>query len=255
VRGVLGSYRWRRRFAWIGGALAVTAGILVAIFALPDSNGRHYNLEPTGTEPVQTEQQFIKQVHLTAADKRDVNSTLVPFVRTGVTRADPAAAWALATPAMHSAVTHKEWNSGKLPVLPFPAKIADQPTWNVLTSFPNDVTIDLLLQPKRGSNRGPIAFAVELKKKKAGAPWLVDSMIPEQGFEASPTPAKSGGKTKSAGAQEQQPAVSSRSGNNWLYVVPGALLALIVLVPAFVLTNNWRKHRAIERRYRAERGL
>jgi hypothetical protein len=157
---------------------------------------------------------------------------------------------------MRSAVTHEEWNSGKLPVLPFPAKIADQPTWNILTSYPNDVTIDLLLQPKRGSNRGPIAFAVELKKKKAGARWLVDSMIPEQGFEASPAPAKSGGKTKTGGGSAQAaPPVSTHNGNNWLYVVPGALLALIILVPAFVLANNWRKHRAIERRYRAERGL
>jgi len=37
--------------------------------------------------------------------------------------------------------------------------------------------------------------------------------------------------------------------------VPGALLALIVLVPLVFLLNNWRKQRAIERRYRAERGL
>jgi hypothetical protein len=252
MNGILGSYRWRRRLVWLGIAVAVTVGIAVAAFALPKNNGKHYNIEPTGTEPVQTVQQIIKQVRLTAADKRDVNRTLVPFVRNGVTRADPAAAWALATAGMHSAVTHKEWNSGKLPVLPFPAKVSDQPTWNVLTSYPNDVTIDLLLQPKRGSKRGPIAFAVELKKKKATALWLVDSMIPEQGFEAAPAPSK-GGKTKSGGG-EAEPQASTQGGNTWLFVVPGALLALIVLVPAFVLLNNWRKHRAIERRYRAERG-
>src|SRR5215467_6630624 len=104
MRGILGSYRWRRRLAWIGGALALTIGIVVGVFALPKSNGRHYNLEPTGTEPVQTVQQIIKQVRLTSADKREVNSTLVPFVRNGVTRDDPAAAWALATPTMRSAV-------------------------------------------------------------------------------------------------------------------------------------------------------
>jgi hypothetical protein len=250
VRGILGSYRWRRRLAWIGATIACAVGAVVVVLLLPKNNGKHYNLEPTGTTPAQTVQQIVKQVHLTAADRRAVNRTLVAFVRTAVTRADPAAAWALATPAMRSAVSHKDWNSGNLPVLPFPAKIADQPSWNVLTLYPGDVTIDLVLQPKRGSKRGPIAFAVELKKKKAGAAWLVDSMIPEQGF--APSPSGGGKGTKSANGEPQ---VKLRSGNNWLYVVPGVLLALIVIVPAFVLLNNWRKHRAIERRYRAERGL
>jgi len=246
MRGVLGSYRWRRRFAWIGVFLALGVGIAVAALLLPKNNGKKVNIEPTGTEAAQTVQQVIKQVHLTAADRRAVNSTLVPFVRNGVTRADPGAVWNLATPAMRSAVSRKQWNNGQLPVLPFPAKIDDHPTWNVLTAYPGDVTIDVMLQPKRGSKRGPIAFAVELKKAKQR--WLVDSMIPEQGF--APTP--SGGNGSKSGGEEAS-APSARRGNNWLYIVPGALLALIIVVPAFVLLNNWRKHRAIERRYRAER--
>jgi hypothetical protein len=135
-----------------------------------------------------------------------------------------------------------------LPVLPYPARIPDNPTWNVLTSYPGDLTIDLLLQPRRGSKRGPIAFAVELKRARAR--WLVDSMIPEQGF--APTP--SGGKSANGGGQEE-PVSARASGNRWLFIVPGALLALIVLVPLVFLLNHWRKNRAIERRYRAERGL
>ncbi|MFL6067041.1 MAG: hypothetical protein ACJ74N_04820, partial [Gaiellaceae bacterium] len=158
------------------------------------------------------------------------------------------AAWDLVTPAMRSGVERKEWNAGVLPVQPFPATIPDNPTWNVLTSYPGDVTIDLFLQPRRGVKRGPIAFAVELKKAKQR--WLVDSMIPEQSF----APAPSGGKSANGGGQEEQ--VSSRaSGNRWLFIVPGSLLALIVIVPLVFLLNNWRKQRAIERRYRAERGL
>jgi hypothetical protein len=248
MRGILSSYRWRRRLAWIGAGIALAVGIVVAVFALPKDSGRHYNLEPTGTEAAQTVANVVKQVRLTAAERRAVNRTLVAFVRSGVTRKDSAAAWDLVTPAMRSGVSRKQWNGGELPVLPFPATIADNPTWNVLTSYPGDVTIDLLLQPRHGSNRGPIAFAVELKRARAR--WLVDSMIPEQGF--APTP--SGGKTANGGGQEQ-PVSARASGNRWLFIVPGALLALIVLVPLVFLLNNWRKHRAIERRYRAERGL
>jgi hypothetical protein len=248
MNGILSSYRWRRRLAWIGATIALVVGIVVAVFALPKDSGRHYNLEPTGTEEAQTVANVVKQVRLTAADKRAVNRTLVPFVRSGVTRDDPAAAWDLATPAMRSGVTRTEWNAGQLPVQPYPATIPDNPTWNVLTSYPGDVTIDLFLQPRRGAKRGPIAFAVELKKAKQR--WLVDSMIPEQSFEASPA----GGKSANGGGEEE-PVSARASGNRWLFIVPGALLALIVIVPVVFLLNNWRKHRAIERRYRAERGL
>src|SRR5512132_3333462 len=124
MRGILSSYRWRRRLAWIGAAIALTVGIAVAALALPKDNGKKYNLEPTGTEAAQTVENIVKQVRLSAAERRAVNRTLVAFVRTGVTRADPAAAWELATPAMRSSGTRKEWNAGQLPVLPYPATIA-----------------------------------------------------------------------------------------------------------------------------------
>jgi hypothetical protein len=249
----MGSYRWRRRLVWIGAALACTVGAVVAISLLPNSNGQPKNLNPTGTTPAQTVAQILKQVHLTKADREAVNRTLVPFVRLGVSRKDPGAVWSLATPAMQSAVSRKEWNSGNLPVLPFSARIASDPTWNVLTSYPGDVTIDVLLQPKRGSKHGPIAFAVELKRRTKTSPWLIDSMIPEQGF--APTPTASASKNAKAGGSTEAAAEPSNGhGNTWLYFIPGALLALIIVVPVAVLLNNWRKHRAIERRYRAERG-
>jgi len=248
MKGILSSYRWRRRLVWIGVAIALVVGIVVGVFALPKDSGRHYNLEPTGTEAAQTVANVVKQVRLTRADKQAVNRTLVPFVRSGVTRKDPSAAWDLVTPAMRSGVKRKAWNAGVLPVQPYPAAIPDNPTWNVLTSYPGDVTIDLFLQPRSGAKRGPIAFAVELKKAKQR--WLVDSMIPEQSFEAAP----SGGKSANGGGQEE-PVSARASGNQWLFIVPGAVLALIVIVPVVFLLNNWRKHRAIERRYRAERGL
>jgi hypothetical protein len=56
-------------------------------------------------------------------------------------------------------------------------------------------------------------------------------------------------------AGEEDTVKLRESGNPWLYLVPGTLLALVVIVPTAFLLNNRRKHRAIERRYRAERGL
>jgi hypothetical protein len=246
LNGILRSYRWRRRLVWFGGLLAFLVGLAVAAVLLPKDHGKHYELLPTGTEPAQTVA-VTKEVRVTAAQRRAVNRTLVAFVRSGVTRDDPAAAWGLATPAMRSSVKRKEWNGGELPVVPFPAQIPDEPSWNVLTSYEGDLTVDLLLQPRRGSKRGPIAFAVELKKAKRGGRWLVDSMIPEQVFGPVEPPAKQAGKSEE---------VRLNGGLSfWWWVVPGGLLALIALVPALFLANTWRRNRAIERRYRAERGL
>lgn len=247
--GLLQSYRWRRRFAWAGGFLVLLAGVAVAAILLPKDHGRTYARVPTGTTPAQTVEAVVHQVRLTASDRRALNRTLVAFVRTGVTRADPEAAWALATPAMRSGIARARWNGGELPVQPFPARIPDKPSWNLLSAYPGDVTIDLLLQPRPTSKRGPIAFAVELKKHARTGEWLVDSMIPEQAF----SPVASGKQPKAVNVPNGKQPKGALS-TLW-FVVPGALLALIVLVPMLVLLNTWRRNRAIERRYRAERGL
>src|SRR5206468_4831596 len=134
--------------------------------------------------------------------------------------------------------------------LPFPAKIPHKLSWSVLSSYPEDLSIDLLLQPRARSKRGPIAFAVELKQTRKHGSWLIDSMIPEQGFE--PT-SPAGGHTKRVAVPNGQ-APKGTLSPLW-FVVPGVLLALIALVPIAVLLNTWRRNRAIDRRYRAERGL
>jgi hypothetical protein len=235
---------------WIGGFACFFAGVAVAAILLPKDHGRELQLSPPGTEPAQTVANALdERVRLTAADRRELNRTIVAFVRAGVTRDDPAAAWELATPAMRSSATRAQWNAGDLPVLPYPAQISDHPSWNVLTAFRDDVTIDLLLQPRATSKRGPIAFAVELKREKRGGRWLVDSMIPEQSFAPSePTRVRQPGKVPNGVAPK------GKLSPLW-FVVPGMLLALIVLVPILVLLNSWRRNRAIARRYRAEQGL
>lgn len=247
--GILQSYRWRRRLVWIGVSVVLVIAGVVAAILLPKDTGVHYNIEPTGTEPAQTVANVLTKARLTKADRHEINRTLVGFVRTGVTRDDPAAAWNFVTPTMRSGVTHKEWNKGELPVFPFPAQIPDKPSWTVLNSYPGDVTIDLLLQPRSTSKRGPIAFAVNLLKTKRGA-WLVDSMIPEQSFEASTPSAKNHKQAKVPNGQPPKGKLSTL----W-FIVPGVLLALIALVPVLFLLNTWRRNRAINRRYRAEQGL
>ena len=247
MHGILASYRWRRRLAWAGGGLVALVCLVVLAIVLPKSHGKRYQLAPTGTEPVDVNTLPARQVGVTPAIRRDVNRTLVAFVRTAVTRADSAAAWNLVTPLMRNGISRHDWNNGEVPVNPFPAAISDQPTWRVLTSYPGDLTIDLVLQPRSGAHTGAIAFAVEFKQMRDGR-WLVDSMVPEHVFGPSAPTAGGPKATVPKGVGEH-----ARLSPLW-FIIPGSLLGLVIVVPLLVALKTWRRSRAIERRYRRERG-
>jgi len=249
VRGILISYRWRRRLAWAGGGLVLFVALVVLAIVLPKDHGQRFNLSPTGTEPEQVNTTPTKEVRLTQAERRAVNRTLVAFVRTAVTRADPAAAWKLVTPLVRNGISQRDWNKGEVPVNPFPAAISERPDWRVLTSYPGDLTIDLTLQPRPGAKTGAIAFAVEFKRMRDGR-WLVDSMVPEHVFGPSTPPSATPARTPVTGNAK---GLHGRLSPLW-FIIPGGLLGLVLLVPLLFALNSWRRSRAIERRFRQERG-
>jgi hypothetical protein len=233
---------------WIASGVVVLSGLGVAAILLPKDHGVHYRLNPTGTAEPQGFRPPPKEIRVTPKARRAVNDTLAAFIRTGLTRSDPAAAWALTTPAMRAGISRRDWNRGELPVQPFPAKLPRVPEWNVITSYPGDLTIDLLLQPRAGSQMGPIAFAVELKRRNDR--WLVDSMVPEHVF--GPSGPSAAPKPLPANFKGEGP--RARLGPLYL-IIPGTLLGLIVLVPLLIaLTHFWRTRR-IERRYRRDQRL
>jgi len=250
LRGILQSYRWRRRFAWLGVFVLLAGGVAIAVVLLP---GAHNNqeVEPTGTALPQTVA-IQKPTRVTAAERRAVDRTLSAFVKTALTRADPAAAWNLVTADMKGGVSRKEWNSGTLPVAPFPAQVPKRLSWDVLSSYADDLTLDLLLQPRRGTHTGAIAFTVEMQRDKKTGRWLIASMTPQHIFSPAPTqPVRTSTKPVSV----PQVKIINGALSLWWLVVPAGVLTLVVLIPAAVLMNNWRRNRAFERRYRAERGL
>jgi len=249
LRALISSYRWRRRAAWTGAWLCAIAAVALVIVLLPKTNHQKH----PGVRPGKpTDLSIVKpEVPVTERQRRGVNATLASFIRTGVARKDPAAAWNLVTPTMRSGISRGDWNRGELPVTPYPAQLPKRLGWNVITSYKDDLTLDLVLQPREGVKRGPIAFAVELKRSHDGR-WLVDSMAPEQVFgpvEAAPSPrGKASGKSAAPA-----PTTHGRLSPLW-FAIPGTLLGLAILVPLVIVLLSWRRSRAIERRYRRERG-
>jgi hypothetical protein len=181
---ILSSYRWRRRLVWAAVALVFVVALVLAILSLPKHGRRFTETFRNEPSPVVVSD---KPVPVTRAMRRQVNETLVRFVATAVMRKDPVAAWDLSTRAMKRGTTRADWARGNLPVFPYPAIPAQARGWTVVSSVKDDLVADLVLQPPRGSKRGPVEFNVELKAVGKGPArrWLVDSFIAIRTYDTS----------------------------------------------------------------------
>jgi hypothetical protein len=228
----------------------LVVALVLAILALP-RHGRRLT-ETFSDEPSQVVVSE-KPVPVTPAMRRDVNEILVRFVATAVTRKDPLAAWELSTAAMKAGSTRADWARGDLPVFPYPAIPAQARSWTVVSSVKNDLVADLVLQPPKGSKRGPVEFNVELKRVGAGRSrrWLVDSFIAIRTYDTSAASKPKPVKPVPANAKPNYP--KGRLSPAW-FLVPGVLLGLIVLLPVGYAIVNWRRGVRAERAYRAGRG-
>ena len=247
---ILSSYRWRRRLVWAAVALVFVVALVLAILSLP-KHGRRFT-ETFRNEPSQVVVSD-KPVPVTRAMRRQVNETLVRFVATAVTRKDPVAAWDLSTGAMKRGTTRADWARGNLPVFPYPAIPAQARGWTVVSSVKDDLVADLVLQPPRGSKRGPVEFNVELKAVGKGPArrWLVDSFIAIRTYDTSSAQKPKPVKPLPANAKPNYP--KGRLSPAW-FLVPGVLLGLIVLIPLGIAIVNWRRGVRAARAYRAGRG-
>jgi hypothetical protein len=228
----------------------LVVALVLAILALP-RHGRRLT-ETFSDEPSQVVVSE-KPVPVTRAMRREVNAILVRFVATAVTRKDPVAAWKLSTAAMKVGSTRAEWARGDLPVFPYPAIPAQAKSWTVVSSVKDDLVVDLVLQPPKGSKRGPVEFNVELKRVGAGRArrWLVDSFIAIRTYDTSAASKPKPVKPLPANAKPNYP--KGRLSPAW-FLVPGVLLGLLVLVPVGLAIVNWRRGVRAERAYREGRG-
>jgi hypothetical protein len=247
---ILSSYRWRRRLVWAAVALVFVVALVLAILSLPKHGRRFTETFRNEPSPVVVSD---KPVPVTRAMRRQVNETLVRFVATAVMRKDPVAAWDLSTRAMKRGTTRADWARGNLPVFPYPAIPAQARGWTVVSSVKDDLVADLVLQPPRGSKRGPVEFNVELKAVGKGPArrWLVDSFIAIRTYDTSSAQKPKPIKPLPANAKPNYP--KGRLSPAW-FLVPGVLLGLIVLIPLGIAIVNWRRGVRAARAYRAGRG-
>ncbi len=237
MKGVLASYRWRRRLLWLS-AVATVAGSAVAVGLIwpntadkePVANGGPVHIKP---EP--------KKIHLGSSEETAALGIAVRFIDTAVVRKNLDSSWDLAAPALRQGFTREQWDSGNIPVTPYPA--GPQKRWALDYSDESGVGFQIALFPRKGVHEDPLVFLISLHQGHHKQ-WLVDNWQP------APTNISATGSPQTSGAFESAlPNLSPGSTKPkespiWL-LVPLSVLSLIVIVPVAYGAVNWyRGHRA-----------
>ena len=213
--GFPGSPRARRRLLWIGGLLLVTVVAAAAVVALPKGHEAKEVFRPgrVGSDHAEEGADDAPQ------RRQAVNRVLDTFVPAAVERKDPMRALPLVTPAYRSGTSRREWSRGELPVFPFYTSNRSFHTWTLNYSYPQEMSVEILLHPAAKETLGAQAFTVVLKETKGR--WLIDSFVPSASFAPAEEDAedpRAAGLHAVRGRPRQQPALralaaGSRSGS------------------------------------------
>jgi hypothetical protein len=205
-----------------------------------------------------------KTVRFTPENQRAVHKVLREFVQTAVDRRDVGRAWDISAPSMRAGFTHKQWNHGDLPVVPYPAADRGLGRWSfVQYSYAKTVGLEVYLFPKPGSGWSAMTADVELVKGHDGQ-WRVDYWMPKR-FHGPPSvaatakakpaakkkPVKVAPVHKAAGKRRAAPsdlAATPKPSRVW-WIVPIVLLSLIVLAPIGIGIGVWYRNRRAARQF------
>jgi hypothetical protein len=217
---------------------------------------------PAVEEPGYAQQ---KKAPFTRTEQRAVRRVLRDFEISAVMGRDVSRSWDLAAPSLKEGFTRKEWNRGNLPVVPYPAANRGLGSWSfVQYSYTDTVGLEVFLFPKPGSGWSAMTADVELVKGRDGR-WRVDYWMPKK-FHGPPAvaagakpkakpakrpaPAKAAGRRQAPATRNAAPAAAEppKPGRAW-WIVPIALLSLIVLAPLAIGVGMWYRNRRAAREY------
>jgi hypothetical protein len=254
---ILRSYRWRRRLLRLA-VLAAAIGLIVLGVHL-STPGHEQNANGPNVKGYTAP----TTVPFTRSKQRAANRVLAAFARTAVARKDVYKSWDLAAPSLRSGISRKDWDSGQLPVPPYPAINGK---WTLLEySYRKTLGLLVVLFPRPGSGYQRMTADTELVQDRQGR-WLVDYWMPQQ-YQGPPSTAKSAKshakpKLRAAGhrrahrvasAKKQAAANAttyqrSRPSRAW-WAIPIVILSLIVVVPISLGLVGWYRNRRVQRAY------
>jgi hypothetical protein len=218
-----------------------------------------------------------KNAPFTAQRRREIAPVLRKFILTAVDRQNVGSSWDVSAPSLREGFSRTQWNSGDLPVVPYPALDKGLGQGYVEYSYTDSVGMEVYLFPKPGSGYSQLTADVELVKGKGGK-WLVDYWMPKK-FHG--PPALSAGQKAQAKAQAAKAKAAAKRSRKatrqaakakaaaapshpqsdaqfnqpqqsklW-WLVPLGIVAAFILIPLGMAGRGWYRNRREARQYAA----
>lgn len=175
--GFFSSPRSQKWLYWVSGI--VFAAGLIAIITVFATRG---NSSPVSNPQVTTPSSnngggVASNKHVKASP--EALQTARKFLETAVLRKNLAASYNLVGPNLKNGFTLKQWKTGNITVIPFPAQNAKTTALIVKYSHPTDLLLQLVLVAKPGAlaNKRQLQFNLELNKIHGR--WLVNQFTPQ----------------------------------------------------------------------------
>jgi hypothetical protein len=167
------SPRAQRRLFW-GGGIALAGGVAALILTTVWTGPKKEVIPP----PIAKVQIPVKEK--TVPFSRDAQKVGERFIETAVLRKHLDESYALVAPVLRQNFSLKRWETGNIPVVPYPADVSGPSRVKVEYSYSDSVLFLILLQPKAGDTTKPQLFHLGLHAFGKGAHrhWLVDYWAP-----------------------------------------------------------------------------
>jgi len=170
---------WLRRLApWVAGAVLVAGIVMAIVHFVPSKNGS----APPSAAADASLPANAPPAPKTVALPKAATSVGRQFLKTAVARQDLAAAWKISSADVRGGLTHREWMSGNIPVVPYPVDAATSARFKIDYSYRNEAMIEVALIPAQGQKIKPQVFAMDLKRVPGPGGkrvWVVDSWVPK----------------------------------------------------------------------------
>jgi hypothetical protein len=150
--------------------LILVAGVVAFTVAWVGDSGTPLE-SPLSNEPAQVYTPR-KQVPLDAEARKVAGR----FILTAVARENLGESYALAHPELRQGMSKREWLTGNIPVVYYPAKQIETATFKVDESYPDEAILEVALLPKESADVKPQIFYIGLKK--AVRRWQVNYWVP-----------------------------------------------------------------------------
>ena len=247
MRGRQLSYRNRRRLIVLSAFAAVAAGIAVAIVLLP--RGERIDRKATSVTPAtpdapEPSRPKPRSTHLTADDKARLKSAIALFISTSVARHHPERSWPIVDTTLREGLTRKQWSSGNIPVVPFPAAGVDLIRLEQIAD--RKALVEVMLAPTRQSHLPHKTFQVELHLQPRGPQrWTISAWVPE------------GVSTRTDTSSPEMVAAAAhphRFSAVWIVVGLCLFVGALILLPVGVFARDHYRFRRARTQFEGRRG-